>query len=63
LPVLLEFKTGPNVSPLPPHIKVEQAKKFASSLSRGDPDEARVIVQTAKQVMTNVSNHPPSTLS
>src|SRR5690606_16733244 len=42
-PVLLEFKTDPNVPPLPPHIKLEQAKKFASVLLHGDPDEKGVI--------------------
>jgi pyruvate dehydrogenase (quinone) len=51
VPVLIEFKTDPNVPPLPPHIKLEQAKKFATTLLRGDPDEAGVIVQTAKQVL------------
>ena len=54
VPVLLEFKTDPNVPPLPPHIKLEQAKKFASTLLQGDPDEAGVIVQTAKQVLASV---------
>ncbi|WP_431033494.1 thiamine pyrophosphate-requiring protein [Pseudomonas yamanorum] len=52
--VLIEFKTDPNVPPLPPHIKLEQAKKFASTLLQRDPDEARVIVQTAKQVLASV---------
>lgn len=51
VPVLIEFKTDPNVAPLPPHIKLEQAKKFASVLLQGDPDEANVIMQTAKQVL------------
>lgn len=50
-PVLIEFKTDPDVPPLPPHIKLEQAKKFASTLLQGDPDEAGVIVQTAKQIL------------
>ena len=54
VPVLIEFKTDPNVPPLPPHIKLEQAKKFASTLFQGDPDEAGVIVQTAKQVLSAV---------
>ncbi|CAI8801538.1 hypothetical protein EMIT0P2_10559 [Pseudomonas sp. IT-P2] len=40
--------------PLPPHIKLEQAKKFASTLLKGDTDEAGVIVQTAKQVLGTV---------
>lgn len=54
VPVLIEFKTDPNVPPLPPHIKLEQAKKFATTLLKGDPDEAGVIVQTAKQVLASV---------
>ncbi|MHC8305278.1 thiamine pyrophosphate-requiring protein [Pseudomonas sp. PB3P13] len=54
VPVVIEFKTDPNVPPLPPHIKLEQAKKFATTLLRGDPDQAGVIVQTAKQVLSAV---------
>ena len=50
-PVLIEFKTDPNVAPLPPHITLEQAKKFATTLFKGDPDEAGIITQTAKQVL------------
>ncbi|MGX9761165.1 thiamine pyrophosphate-requiring protein [Pseudomonas shahriarae] len=54
IPVLIEFKTDPDVPPLPPHIKLEQARKFATTLLKGDPDEAGVIVQTAKQVLASV---------
>lgn len=54
VPVLIEFKTDPDVPPLPPHIKLEQARKFATTLLKGDPDEAGVIVQTAKQVLASV---------
>ncbi|MBD1553905.1 thiamine pyrophosphate-requiring protein [Pseudomonas typographi] len=50
-PVLLEFTTDPDVPPLPPHITLEQARKFAGTLLAGDPDEAGVLVQTAKQVL------------
>ena len=50
-PVLLEFRTDPNVPPLPPHIKLEQAKAYASVLLHGDPDQAGIIKQTAKQVL------------
>ncbi|POF93858.1 thiamine pyrophosphate-requiring protein [Pseudomonas putida] len=53
-PVLIEFKTDPNVPPLPPHINLGQAKKFASALLKGDPDQAGIIVQTAKQVLGSV---------
>lgn len=50
-PVLIEFKTDPDVPPLPPHIKLEQAKAYATALLKGDPDQAGIIKQTAKQVL------------
>jgi pyruvate dehydrogenase (quinone) len=49
--VLIEFRTDPDVPPLPPHIKLEQAKKFASTLLQGDPNERGIVVETAKQVL------------
>jgi len=53
-PVLIEFKTDPDVPPLPPHIKPEQAKKFATALLHGDPNQAGIIKQSVKQVMSKV---------
>lgn len=53
-PVLIEFKTDPNVPPLPPHIGLKQANKLATTLMKGDPDETGVIKQTAKQVLSAV---------
>ncbi len=50
-PVVLEVKSDPNVPPLPPHVTLAQAKAFASTLLKGDPDEGSVIVNTAKQVI------------
>ena len=49
-PVVIEVKADPNIAPLPPHITLAQAKAFASTLLKGDPDERNVIVETAKQV-------------
>lgn len=54
VPVLIEFRTDPDVPPLPPHIKLEQAKKFASTLLQGDPDQAGILKQTAKQLLGSV---------
>ncbi len=54
VPVLLEFSTDPNVAPLPPHITFEQAKKFASTLLQGDPDQGGILKQTAKQLISSV---------
>ncbi|MDR5784615.1 thiamine pyrophosphate-requiring protein [Caballeronia sp. LZ065] len=50
-PVVIEVKADPNVPPLPPHITLQQAKAFATTLFEGDPDEGSVIVDTAKQVL------------
>src|SRR3954453_18350923 len=53
-PVVLEVKTDPNVPPLPPHITLEQAKKFTSFLLKGDPDEGSVLLETAREVLSSV---------
>jgi len=53
-PVLIEFKTDPEVPPLPPHITFEQAKHFASALLQVDPAESSIIVDTARQVLANL---------
>ncbi len=53
-PVVLEIKTDPDVPPLPPHITLAQAKAFTSTLLSGDPDEAGIILSTARQVLSSV---------
>jgi len=57
-PVLIEFKTDPDVPPLPPHIKLEQAKKFATTLLHGDPNQGGIIKQSVKQVLSKVMPGP-----
>jgi len=54
VPVVLEVKTDPEVPPLPPHITLDQAKAFASSLLKGDPDEVGVIKGTLREVLASV---------
>jgi pyruvate dehydrogenase (quinone) len=46
-PVVYEAITDPEVPPLPPHIKFEQAKKLAKALP-GDPHTGRIIKQSFK---------------
>ncbi len=53
-PVVLEVKTDPNVPPLPPHITLEQARKFTSMLLHGDPDEGSVILGSARQTLSSL---------
>ena len=47
-PAVLEAVVDPNVPPLPPHITLEQAKNFASSVLKGDADALGFIKQTIK---------------
>jgi pyruvate dehydrogenase (quinone) len=47
-PAVLEAVTDPNVPPMPPHITLEQAKAFASSVLKGDADALGFITQTVK---------------
>ena len=46
-PVVLEAVTDPEVPPLPPHIKFEQAKKLAKALP-GDPAKGEIVAQSIK---------------
>src|SRR3954447_1661799 len=47
-PALLEVVTDPNVPPLPPHIRMEQAKGMAKAIYRGDPDRTGIIRESLK---------------
>ncbi|MCG5055350.1 MAG: thiamine pyrophosphate-requiring protein [Myxococcales bacterium] len=49
-PVVVEAWTDPEVPPLPPHIKVTQAQKFALSVLKGDSHRWRMIKQSAKDL-------------
>ncbi len=50
-PVVLEVKTDRNVAPLPPHVTLEQARAFLSSMAKGDRGAAQVVVNTVRQVV------------
>jgi len=47
-PVLYEAITDPEVPPLPPHIKLEQATSLAKALAQGDPHGARIVSQSLR---------------
>ncbi len=53
-PCVLEVKTDPEVPPLPPHITFKQAKAFMTTAVQGDPNEARMIKGSVKQVLSSV---------
>jgi pyruvate dehydrogenase (quinone) len=47
-PVVYEAMTDPEVPPLPPHIKMDQAISLNKALLRGDPNAARIVKQSFK---------------
>jgi pyruvate dehydrogenase (quinone) len=47
-PAVLEVVTDPDVPPLPPHVKFEQAKYLMFALMKGDPDAIGVVRQGFK---------------
>lgn len=52
-PVILEAHTDPNVPPLPPHITLQQAKAFLSSLPT-ETEFAGVIIGSAKEMLASL---------
>jgi pyruvate dehydrogenase (quinone) len=53
-PVVLEFKTDPEVPPLPSHITFEEARNFLSTIVEGDPKEGSMIAGAARQVLSAI---------
>ena len=53
-PVVLETITDPNVPPLPPHVKWEQARAYMAALAGPDTDREAVARQTARQVLAGL---------
>ena len=56
-PVVIDVYTDPSVPPLPPHITFKQAKAFASSMVKGDPNTWDMIKQSWKDVIENYLPH------
>jgi pyruvate dehydrogenase (quinone) len=42
-PCVLEVKTDPEIPPLPPHIRVDQAEEMAMAMVKGDPERTGVM--------------------
>jgi pyruvate dehydrogenase (quinone) len=49
-PVVIDALCDPDVPPLPPHITFEQAKRYMSSLVKGDPNLMGIARQSVKQM-------------
>lgn len=56
-PAVVEAITDPNVPPLPPHISLEQARHFASSIWAGDAEALGYIKQTVKDAADSYLPH------
>ncbi|RUR31700.1 thiamine pyrophosphate-requiring protein [Vreelandella nanhaiensis] len=54
-PVVLEVLTDPDVPPIPPHIKREQAKAYMSALLHGDPDALGIIKASFRQFSRQIT--------
>ena len=48
-PFVIDAVCDPNVPPLPPHIRADQARALASALRKGDPESRGVITQAFKE--------------
>jgi pyruvate dehydrogenase (quinone) len=55
-PVVVEARTDPDVPPLPPHITLEQAGRFAAALAR-DHGALGIIRQSFKDVVETLLPH------
>ncbi len=58
-PTVLDFVTDSDVPPLPPHITVEQARKFWKSMLRGDAHRTGVVKQSVKDMASSVTARAP----
>ena len=55
-PVVYEAITDPEVPPLPPHIKLDQAKSMMRALVSGDPHAGRIVRQSVKGKVQELVN-------
>ncbi len=53
-PTLIEVISDPDVPPLPPHITLAQAKAYAETLLKGDPNELGIIRQSLRDLMAGL---------
>jgi pyruvate dehydrogenase (quinone) len=58
-PVVLEVKVDPEIPPLPPHIRVEQAKKMAEAMVKGDPERVGVMEKALRGKLEELKESLP----
>lgn len=50
-PVVIDVQADPTVPALPPHITLKEARNYFSALRQNDPEAARVLRQTIRQML------------
>ncbi|MBY0358246.1 MAG: thiamine pyrophosphate-requiring protein [Candidatus Obscuribacterales bacterium] len=53
-PVVVDVHCDPNIPPLPPHISVDQAQAFTSSMLKGDPDTPQPLLNSLTQMWRSI---------
>jgi pyruvate dehydrogenase (quinone) len=53
-PTIVDAYTDPNVPPLPPHVTMDQAKAFVSSMLKGDPDAPKPFLASISQALRGI---------
>jgi pyruvate dehydrogenase (quinone) len=49
-PTVLDIYTDPDVPPLPPHVSFKQARAYAESVLKGDPDASGSVRASLKEL-------------
>lgn len=53
-PTVVEVRTDPNVPPLPPHIRPQNARAFLASLWSGDPEAGSMLRQSIRDMIVDL---------
>jgi pyruvate dehydrogenase (quinone) len=51
-PTVIEAITDPDIPFLPPHVTLKQAKAYATSLLKGDPDASGIIATSIRELIS-----------
>jgi pyruvate dehydrogenase (quinone) len=54
---VLEVKTDPEIPPLPPHIRLEQAEEMAKAMVKGDPERTGVMEKSLRGKLVEFTEH------
>src|SRR3954447_9493625 len=55
-PAVIEAITDPEIPPLPPHIRFDQAKEMAVAMSKGDPNRGHIIRESLRGKLAEFVN-------